>query len=124
MKRLRFGAGAALLLLIVAASARADTMNDEIDFLLTSVGSSDCTFIRNGKSHDAVAAQKHLQMKRERGKRHFSNTDEFIERLASKSSWTGKLYFIQCGNEEQQPAGEWFAELLTKYREPADQLSN
>jgi hypothetical protein len=101
----------------VAASGLAETMDREIDYLLATVGNSECTFIRNGKSYPATKAQEHLQMKRERGKRHFDSADEFIEKIASKSSFSGKPYLIQCDDEARQPAAEWFAALLTQHRE-------
>ena len=98
-------------------------MDSEIDFLLDSVVTSDCIFIRNGKTHDAIAARKHLQMKRKRGKWYFHSADEFIERLASKSSWSGDAYLIQCGSEPQQTANDWFTALLLKYRaEPRNDI--
>ena len=40
-------------------------------------------------------ARDHLQMKRERGKRYYDSTEEYIDRIASKSSWSGKPYKIQ-----------------------------
>ena len=97
--------------------ANAETMDAEIDHLLSTVGQSDCTFTRNGKSYPAKDAQKHLQTKRKRGKRYFSSADEFIENLASKSSMSGKPYLIQCGEGAEQPSGEWFAALLAEYRD-------
>lgn len=95
----------------------ADTMDSEIDYLLATVAGSDCTFTRNGKDYDGAKARDHLQMKRERGKRYYSNTEEFIENLASKSSWSGKSYRIKCGDAPQTDAGDWFSALLTKHRE-------
>ncbi|MCP5090845.1 MAG: DUF5329 domain-containing protein, partial [Gammaproteobacteria bacterium] len=75
-------------------------MDREIDHLLNTVASSDCVFIRNGKEHGPQAAKEHLSLKRRRGKRFFSSADEFVENLASSSSWSGKPYFIRCGQEE------------------------
>lgn len=108
---------ATLFLGLVTLPAHAETMDEEIDFLLNTVGQSDCTFTRNGKSYPAADAQKHLQTKRKRGKRYYSTADEYIEKLASKSSMSGKPYSIQCGEEAEQPSGEWFAALLAKYRQ-------
>ena len=34
-------------------AASADSTKAEIDYLLTTMGNSDCTFIRNGKNYDA-----------------------------------------------------------------------
>ncbi len=88
----------------------------EIDYLLDTVVSSNCVFIRNGKEHRPEAAKDHLNMKRRRGKKYFSSTEEFIENLASSSSWTGKPYHIRCGDEEAQLAKTWFSAVLAQYR--------
>jgi hypothetical protein len=111
--------GALLLLcLLLGTPALADdaTMNTEIDYLLDTVASSDCTFIRNGKEHGPEDARDHLNLKRRKGKRYFSTTEEFIDRLASSSSWTGKPYRIRCGDGEAQLAKTWFSGILQKYR--------
>lgn len=92
-------------------------MDQEIDYLLNAVASSDCVFMRNGKEHGPQAAKKHLNLKRRRGKRYFASADEFIENLASSSSWSGKPYYIRCGDEERQPASTWFNDVLATYRE-------
>ncbi len=89
-------------------------MDDEIDFLLTSVAESDCEFIRNGKEYTGDAARDHLQMKRERGKKHYETTEQFIERIASKSSWSGKPYRIRCGDSEED-ASAWFTRALESF---------
>ena len=112
---------AATVFLAISSAANAGMMDEEIDYLLDTVGASGCTFIRNGKRYEAPAAQKHLQTKRKRGKRYYNNADEFIEKLASKSSMSGKSYFIQCGDEAEQPSGDWFANLLAKYRKQTGQ---
>jgi len=93
-----------------------DDMDTEIDYILDAVAASNCVFIRNGKEHDAESAKSHLTLKRKRGKRYFSMADEFIENLASSSSWSGKPYYIRCGDEEQQLAKDWFSAVLAEYR--------
>ena len=103
----------ALATLCVADDA---TMNLEIDHILDTVAASDCVFIRNGKEHGPADAKDHLNLKRRRGKKYFSNADEFIENLASSSSWSGKPYHIRCGDHEQQLASTWFNAVLSKYR--------
>ena len=107
----------ALILCLLSFAARADSeIPVEIDFLLTSVGSSACTFIRNGERHDSRAAEDHLRMKYRRGKRYASTSEEFIDRLASKSSLSRKLYYIECEGEEKIPSGDWLTERLGEYR--------
>ncbi len=101
---------------VMGAMAATGTMDTEIDYLVRAVAESSCTFIRNGKEHDAKAASEHLQMKRQRGKRHYDTTELFIERIASRSSWTGKDYHIHCPDGETQTANEWFKSRLAEYR--------
>ena len=102
---------------LLPGAAFAASMDEEIDFLLDTVANSNCVFTRNGKDYAAQDASDHLQMKRKRGARYFDSTEEFIERLASKSSWSGKPYHIQCGSEPRVTAREWFTALLEQHRE-------
>ncbi|MEQ9561607.1 MAG: DUF5329 domain-containing protein [Woeseiaceae bacterium] len=99
-----------------AALAAESEMDAEIDYLLAAVAESDCEFIRNGKEYDGEDARDHLQMKRERGRKYYDSSEEFIERIASKSSWSGKPYRIRCGSVEEN-AGDWFMSLLKVFRE-------
>jgi len=101
----------------LASGAYAEETPAEIDYLLTTVGSSNCAFIRNGKRYNAADAEKHLRMKYQRGKRYAPTTEDFIEHLASKSSMSKKLYHIDCPGEEVTPSSEWFALRLAAYRE-------
>lgn len=117
---MRMFSGLLALTILVAGAVLADeaATEAEIDYLIETVAESDCTFIRNGKEHDADDASDHLAMKRRRGKRYFDTADEFIERIASRSSWSGKPYRIRCENREVD-AADWFTELLGQYRRDA-----
>ena len=107
-----------LILCLPPFVARADDgVPPEIDFLLESIGSSNCTFIRNGKHYEAAAAEDHLRMKYRRGKRYASSSEEFIERLASKSSMSKKVYYIECAGDAKIPSGDWLRKRLSEYRE-------
>jgi hypothetical protein len=108
----------ALLLsaLLLPAAVRADTTEAEVEYLITSVGESGCTFIRNGSRHDAEDAASHMRLKYRRGKRYATTAELFIERLASKSSMSGELYFIECEGEEPVSSGEWLSARLEDYR--------
>lgn len=112
----RFGLTSLLWFLLVPIGHADDVMDTEIDYILNAVTNSNCVFIRNGKEHGPEAAIEHLNLKRRRGKRYFSSADEFIENLASSSSWSGKPYHIRCGEEEQQLAKDWFSAVLAEYR--------
>ena len=108
---------ALLIVLAFAPSiARADQTAAEIDYLLTTIGHSDCVFIRNGKEYGAEDAEAHLRMKYKRGKRYAPTTEKFIERLASQSSMSKKPYFIECANDGRVPSGQWLKQLLNEHR--------
>jgi len=112
-----------ILLFLLPVSARADDeVPAEIDYLLTSVGNSGCTFIRNGERHDSRSAEDHLRMKYRRGKRYATSSEAFIKRLASSSSLSRKLYYIECEGEEMIPSGDWLLERLDEYRKESPSL--
>ena len=88
----------------------------EIDYLLTTMGHSDCIFSRNGKEYDATDAEAHMRTKYRFGKRHASTTEDFIENLASQSSMSKKPYYIACAGDERIESGEWLKKVLIEYR--------
>ena len=94
----------------------AGTAPIEIEHLLEFVGSSACVFKRNGGRHDATEAEAHLRMKYGKGKRHVETAEQFISRIASKSSWSGRTYTVDCPGEGTQPSGQWLTEELRRYR--------
>jgi len=114
VRMLRAGMLAAILL--APAFAAAGDPEAEIEFLITAIGHSDCTFIRNGSRHDAAAAESHLRLKYRRGKRYAPTAELFIERLASASSMSRKPYQIQCPGHEAVPSGDWLTARLQDYR--------
>ena len=103
-----------LIFLLPLSALADDAAPAEIDYLLSSVGSSDCTFIRNGKRYDSRSAEDHLRMKYRRGKRYAPTGEKFIERLASNSYLSKKLYYIECEGEKM-PSGDWLTEQLGEY---------
>jgi len=107
----------AALVLLMPAVAIAENAEVEIEHLITAVGDSGCTFIRNGSRHDAEDAASHMRMKYRRGKRYATTAELFIERLASKSSFSGKSYAIECPGSDAVPSGEWLTARLHEFRE-------
>ncbi len=101
-----------LLALVGCGQAMAETTEEALDRLLGKVAQSDCIFIRNGTEHDAADAADHLRLKSRRGKKYYDSIDQFIDRLATKSSWSGKLYMVRCPGEELQPSSVWLHMLL------------
>ena len=107
----------AALVLLMPATAIAGEAETEIEHLITAVGESGCTFIRNGSRHDADDAASHMRLKYHRGKRYATTAELFIERLASKSSFSGKPYAIDCPGSDAVPSSEWLTARLHEFRE-------
>ena len=105
-----------ILAFALTAPATADDTSAEIEYLLTTMGQSECTFIRNGKEYDADDAESHLRMKYRRGKRYAGTADDFIDNLASRSSMSRKPYLIACDGGVPGESGTWLRELLADYR--------
>ncbi len=105
-----------LALALMPAVSLADTMNEEIDYLIASVGRSGCTFVRNDRRYSGRDAREHLQSKRRRNAQLIDSTQDFIEKIASESSTSGRPYLISCRGQQQQNANEWFKALLEKRR--------
>ena len=107
-------------ILIVAGlmqiAAYANDAPAEIDYLLTTMGSSDCTLTRNGKEYNATDTEAHLRMKYRRGKRYASTTEDFIKNLASRSSMSKKPYHITCEDDKRKESGVWLRQLLAEFR--------
>jgi hypothetical protein len=114
------------LLLALPGISAADTVADseaemEIAYLLNFVATSGCTFIRNGDEHDAADAADHLRLKYKRGKSYAGSAEQFIDRLATESSWTGKPYTVTCDGGSQTSA-EWLYGALAQYRQQASTI--
>ena len=115
----------ALLLLLLAlclhiAPTRADSPEDrEIAYLLEFVRESGCDFVRNGKRHDARDAADHLRSKYRRGRRWVDTAEQFISRIASKSSMSGEAYRVRCADSPEQTSADWLTQALEAQRSRA-----
>ena len=99
---------------VLAVEPEADA---EIRRLLDRVGESGCDFERNGTRHNSRDAANHLALKYDRGARYVETAEDFIDRLASESSWSGKPYYVIC-DDERAASGEWLHQLLVDMRAP------
>lgn len=104
-----------VLILFFSVGHGAAAENREISYLFAYIADSGCTFIRNGKEYDSAEAKEHLQYKYGRVKSRISTADDFITRIASRSSITKKPYAVQCG-EDRIMAGPWLSEALRFHR--------
>jgi hypothetical protein len=94
----------------VHAQMPATVADTEIRALIAQLGESSCRFQRNGRWYDAAAAQAHLQRKYDWARRRDMEGDAeaFIERAASRSSFSGRAYRVACPGRPEVDAGDWF----------------
>jgi hypothetical protein len=111
----RIGLLAIQLTLTTVATAADDTAA-EIQYLLEEVGASHCTFVRNGERHSAQRAEDHLRMKYNKASKYIDDAEEFIDKIASQSSWTGEPYAIECPNAATESSRSWLLARLQSHR--------
>ena len=100
----------------VTATASATDAPVEIAQLLDIVASSDCTFFRNDTARSAAEAREHMERKYDYVQKRVRTTEDFIELAASRSSMTGRAYYVECPNRERETAWEWLTGLLKALR--------
>jgi len=90
----------------------------EVEHLLSAVASSGCEFNRNGEWFDSQKASAHLRDKYTAlvALGRFVTTMDFIERVATKSSLSGRPYLIRCAGGAPMPTNQWLLEVLERYR--------
>jgi hypothetical protein len=90
----------------------------EIDHLLDYIAHSNCRFNRNGSWHGMDEAKSHISMKygylRDRGQ--VPDTQAFIDGAASKSSFSGKNYLVECPGQPVIPSADWLKAELERFR--------
>ncbi|MBP3985039.1 DUF5329 domain-containing protein [Pseudoxanthomonas helianthi] len=118
--RLRFSTAAIALLLASAPAFAAPSAKarQEIAGLMQALGASHCEFNRNGSWYDATQARAHLQRKCDYllKKDLVDSAEQFIDRAASRSSFSGKAYRVRCPGRPEQDAAGWFRDQLQRLR--------
>lgn len=95
-----------------------------IEKLLIEVEKSDLIFVRNGTDHSSKQARSHLEYKYNYVKNGFwfwqkgktVDVKNFIEKIASGSSTTGKEYFIKDKKGKLTPSRKWLNDKLIQLR--------
>ena len=90
----------------------------EVNFLLGFVEGSGCEFYRNGTWHDSKAAQEHLRDKYKYlvASNLINTAEEFIERAATESSFSGKAYEVRCNGGATMTSNQWLRKELARIR--------
>ena len=120
----RRSATAALALLGLFAAmapvraAPAMSMPMEVNFLLGYVEESGWDFQRNGSWHTAQEANAHLREKFNylAAMNMLDTTEQFIERVATQSSLTGRAYMVRCSGGPIITSKQWLSDELLRLR--------
>jgi hypothetical protein len=87
-----------------------------ISYLMSAVGNSHYTFIRNGEKHSSEEAVKHMKEKCEYFKSKIKTPEDFIRLCASRSLLSGSPYLVEAP-QGVMPTEDWLMQVLAKYRE-------
>ena len=102
-----------LLLCVTTPAYATPPLDLQIELLLDQVAGSQCSFVRNGKTHTAKESVKHINRKYAHYEEEIDSIDSFIELTATKSLFTGKEYLIECQGQVMTSA-EWMHEKATE----------
>jgi hypothetical protein len=99
------------------AGQRPASENEKIEALIKHIeGLADAKFVRNGSEYDAKTAAKFLRRKWESKKEEIKTAQDFIDKVASVSSTSGKPYLIRKDGKDTK-SGEYLMEQLKKLGE-------
>jgi len=123
VKRRSILAALPMLCFIAASAAAAETapgVQREVNFLLDAIDGSGCSFFRNGTWYGAHEAQAHLRDKYDwlAARDVVDATEQFIDRVATQSSLSGRPYLVQCAGGPPLPSSQWLREKLEQFRRP------
>ncbi len=89
----------------------------EIEALLAAIAArKGAIFIRNGEEHDAQEALAHLRMKWEHADPRITSAEQFIDQIATRSSFSGQAYVIRFADSATVEVGPWLHQRLTEMR--------
>lgn len=119
--RRRLLAGLLILAGVPARAADAGITPAEkarIEALLADIAATPgAVFIRNGSEHDPASAVKFFRAKWDKHGRDVRTAEEFIERLASRSSTTGQAYQIRLADGAVRPCADYLRERLAALKQ-------
>lgn len=105
------------ILLMSSASRADDTMQAEIQHLLNFVAASGCQYERNGDFHSPLDAKKHIEKKFNYYRDKINSAEDFVRLSATKSSMSGKAYFIHCKGQKKVRSSKWLLAELRRFRQ-------
>ena len=121
MRTLRILSTSFFLLLVVAtsfslrAAEKPLTEKEKIDALIKHLENlKDSTFIRNDSEYEAKTAARFLRGKWQAQEKEIKTATDFIEKVASVSSTSGKPYVIRFKDAREVKCGDYLRDELKK----------
>ena len=75
---------------------------------------SGCRFERNDSEYSAADGAAHLRMKLDNAGDRVQTAAQFIERIATGSSQSGRPYHVLCAGQEAVTSREWLQRQLAR----------
>ena len=98
-----------------SVAAQAD-YKTEIEHLIGYVKATECTYIRNGTSHNGLEGASHIRKKYDHHKKDVASAEDFIRLSATKCMISGSKYYIKCPGSPKVESGVWLLQELERYR--------
>jgi hypothetical protein len=94
---------------------------DKIERLIKHIeGLNGASFIRNGSDYDAKTAARFLRGKWQREEKKITTVTDFIDKVGTKSSTSGKPYLIRFKDGREIACADYLREILAKQeKEPS-----
>jgi hypothetical protein len=110
---------------LVKAQEKPTTEKQKIEALIKHVEEmKGAQFVRNDKEYDAKSAAKFLRSKWEANEAEIKTAKDFIEKVASVSSTTGKPYLIRLKDGKEMKSSDYLlAELKKVQKSPEEKRS-
>ena len=98
---------------------RALSETEKIEALIKHVAElKDAKFVRNGQEYEAKAAAEHLRKKWDYARKEIRTARDFIDKIATASSRSGKPYTIRFKDGKEVKSGEYLHERLKEIENP------
>lgn len=106
----------ALLMLAPASWAKLSAHEEaRVQAMLTALSEQQgLIFIRNGSEHTSEEAVSHLRLKLKNTRNRINTADQFIDKVASSSSITGKPYTVRIPGKGDENAAPFLHRLIAE----------
>lgn len=84
----------------------------------------DLVFVRNGDAHTCEEAVSHLRLKLGNTRNRIDTAEQFIDKVASSSSITGKPYIVKIPGKSDEDARPYLRALIAETDKSVSALNN